>query len=140
MDEYVRDILDNTSESTEQVTIAPDGTWSVESAGEPQPKKPRHSGARSTPVLTYPIDDDDVVPLDGYGAPNDYTTRTPSRLFGTPASTPLNGVSTPNPSKKRPAAEVIDLTLSDSDDEPPAPKRQNTGQPLNGLTFPQYPY
>jgi E3 SUMO-protein ligase PIAS1 len=134
IDEYVKDILDRTRDSTEQVTIEPDGQWRTEAHEEPEPKRPRISGASLGSVR---LDDDDVISLeDDFGVVSSRNTQTPSRsMLGT--RTPsvsragMNGSSTPNgaagSSRKR-TAEVIDLTLSDSeDDAPPPTKRQNTG-------------
>lgn len=134
IDEYVKDILDRTRDSTEQVTIEPDGQWRTEAPVEPEPKRPRLSGAS---LGSIKVDDDDVISLDDFGVISNRTTQTPSRsMLGT--RTPsvsragLNGSSTPNgvagSSRKR-TAEVIDLTLSDSEDDAPQPppKRQNTG-------------
>ncbi|ORY69539.1 PINIT domain-containing protein [Pseudomassariella vexata] len=160
IDEYAKDILDNTSESTEQVTIEPDGQWRKQSTAEPEPKKPRHSGVTASVIDD---DDDDVVPLDDFSVISMRNTQTPSRsMLGTPASMSVNGGPTSangssSGTRKRPA-EIIDLTLSDDDDEPiiRAPKRQNPGPtptpsaapapppaPLPappGLSFPNFQY
>lgn len=154
VDEYVRDILENTSDSQEQVTIEPDGEWRAQAA-EPERKRSRYSSNSAR------LDDDDdlsivsdsctfnsatVVPklenssyaTPSYlnpGTPNGRSTATASRE---PSSVPKSG------GTKRPA-EVIDLTLSsDEDDEPIVrpPKRQNHGQGLNDvdIRFPPYGY
>ncbi|KAH9883230.1 hypothetical protein F4778DRAFT_757074 [Xylariomycetidae sp. FL2044] len=146
IDEYVKDILDNTSESLEQVTIEPDGQWRREGA-ETQSRKSRHSE-----VAAKIEDDDDLSILSDSRAFSNgpfnssgyegYGINTPDQ-FRLSAGTP-NGGSSREPSSaarsgsnKRPAAEVIDLTLSsdDDDDEPigRAPKRQYLGRGLSGL-------
>ncbi|KAH8673691.1 PINIT domain-containing protein [Xylariales sp. PMI_506] len=145
IDEYVKEILDNTSSSIEQVTIEPDGQWRTDAATEPEPKRPRYSGVAATASLLDDDDDDDIVALDDFSGGSTQVTQTPNRsVMGTPASTSGNGTrlySNPpgsNP-RKRPA-EVIDLTLSDDDDDPPVtktPKRQNIGlSPSPGFQFP----
>ncbi|KAF3063972.1 E3 SUMO-protein ligase SIZ1 [Daldinia childiae] len=143
--EYVQEVLENTPESCEQVTIEPDGQWRVKSE-EPEP-------TRSRPPTGAKIEDDDDISIlsdthaFGNGIPGGpigsmrNTMSTPSRSF-LGGGTPNGGHrETPNTqrsgSSKRPA-EVIDLTLSsDEDDEPIVrpPKRQNLG-PTNGLNFP----
>jgi E3 SUMO-protein ligase PIAS1 len=127
IDEYAKDILDNTSESTEQVTIEPDGQWRAQGSDEPELKRPRYSNGASRNILD--LDDDDIVPLDDHSssALSARNTQTPNRsMLSTPAPTSGNGYG--SNAKKRPS-EVIDLTLSDDDDEPivRAPKRQNFG-------------
>ncbi|KAK7908339.1 hypothetical protein PG985_015642 [Apiospora marii] len=140
IDQYVKDILDCTSESTEQVTIEPDGQWRAQASSEPEPKRPRYSSGVNASV----IDDDEeeeVVPLDSFSLQSARNTQTPNQsLFGTPGSAQGNGSATGN--RKRPA-EVIDLTLSDDEDDEPvrAPKRQNAGQmPSLGANIPKFQY
>ncbi|KAK7951750.1 uncharacterized protein PG986_007478 [Apiospora aurea] len=140
IDQYVKDILDHTSESTEQVTIEPDGQWRAQASSEPEPKRPRYSSGANASVIDD--DDDDVVPLDSFSLPSARNTQTPNQsLFGTPGPAQGNG-SVSSASRKRPA-EVIDLTLSDDEDDEPvrAPKRQNAGQtPSLGPNIPKFPY
>ena len=145
VDEYVRDILENTLESQDQVTIEPDGEWRKE-AVEPEAKRPRYS-TNSAKIE----DDDDISILSDSRAFNssgavpklENPYATPSRsLFhpATPNSNTATGSREPSSvprssgaGSKRPA-EVIDLTLSSDEDEPPArpAKRQNAGQGYNG--------
>lgn len=139
VDQYVKDILDHTSESTEQVTIEPDGQWRAQASSEPEPKRPRYSSGVNASVIDD--DDDEVVPLDSFSVQSARNTLTPNQsLFGTPASAQGNGSS--SGSRKRPA-EVIDLTLSDDEDDEPvrAPKRQNAGTtPSLGPNIPKFQY
>ncbi|KAI0816237.1 PINIT domain-containing protein [Xylaria sp. FL0064] len=122
VDEYVRDILENTTDSTEQVTIEPDGQWSSHLT-EPVPKKSRPSNGNTS----IDVEDDVSVVTDNPiqsnygGTPRPYATpvrtfmggATPSASSREPSGAPRSGGS------KRPAAEVIDLTLdSDEDDAP----------------------
>ena len=145
VDEYVRDILENTSESQDQVTIEPDGEWRKEAA-ESEAKRPRYSTSSAK------IEDDDDISIlsdsrafnSGGAVPNiENPYATPSQtLFhpATPNSNTATGSREPSSvprsgggGAKRPT-EIIDLTLSSDEDEPPArpPKRQNVGQGMNG--------
>ncbi|KAI1085728.1 PINIT domain-containing protein [Whalleya microplaca] len=146
-DEYVGNILENTSDSVEQVTIEPDGQWRIQAA-ESSPKRPRHS------EVSAKIEDDDLaivsdsrsfgngvaggprISTNPYSTPNRslFSSGTPDGQSREPSNAPRSG------SNKRPA-EVIDLTLSsDEDDEPivRAPKRQYQG-PSPGLSLPLPP-
>jgi E3 SUMO-protein ligase PIAS1 len=124
----VKDILSNTSRSIDQVTIEPDGVW----ATNMKPASPANVNGASF------SDDDDLIEikdhrvsalkLDSTPVPSLNSTRTP------PTSSREASASVPSGSRssisgKRPASQVIDLTLSDEDDEPivRAPKRQFTG-------------
>ncbi|KAK4115157.1 hypothetical protein N656DRAFT_766425 [Canariomyces notabilis] len=137
IDEYARDILSQTSESVEQVTIETDGKWVV--PGRERDVTPKVQEASF-------VDDDDVFIASEVTKTANRNTETPSMLsasgstpyFGTPASAASqDGPTAARSSSKRPAPEVIDLTLSD-DDEPPARpvKRANYGS--NGYSGPLY--
>ncbi|PQE08932.1 hypothetical protein CJF32_00002693 [Rutstroemia sp. NJR-2017a WRK4] len=132
VDEYVKDILQNTSRSVDQVTVEPEGKWSLYS--KPDPVSTRNGVASDS-------EDDDLIVI----------TRTNDKIhMSTPTRPPpANGTLTPatrepsiasayssrpngsSISGKRPLPEVIDLTSSgDEDDGPPVerqPKRQMTG-------------
>lgn len=124
---YAREILSETPESVEQVTIETDGKWTVPGAKTVETPKKQE---------TSYVDDDDLIISSEVSKLESRNTETPS-LGSAPVSTPYLG--TPSSavsadtslaarsSSKRPAPEVIDLTLSD-DDEPPRPvKRANHG-------------
>jgi E3 SUMO-protein ligase PIAS1 len=121
------DILTNTPQTVEQVTIEPDGKWFVPPAQGDDKNSARHD--------TSFVDDDDLVIAQVSSRHS--TTATPNRsgyAYSTPAQeSSREGSSMPRSatSSKRPAAEVIDLTLSDDEDEPPAkrPKNQFSGYP-----------
>lgn len=132
----MREILTSTADSVEQVTIDPYGKWSVPGAkSETRPLQGR---------ANY-IDDDDLVISSfhtGSLGGSSYGTATPSRTFGAPVTTPNTGASqsssaAPRPSAKRPAPEVIDLTLSDDEEDPyPPTKRVNLNQNgFNGAAY-----
>lgn len=136
VDDYVREILENTPESTEQVTIEPDGQWKAQGTGEPEPPKARKSLSSGAATARVIDDDDDVVALDDISVPSVRQAQTPLHsMLGTPAPASANGSA--SGSRKR-TSEVIDLTLSDDDDMPArAPKRQNAGATPN-LNFPSF--
>lgn len=124
---YVREILTSTDESVEQVTIDPFGKWSV--PGAKSEEKTQQSYA------SY-IDDDDLI-ISSFRGSSAFSNATPNRTLGTSASvsttpntgTSHNGSAAPRSTAKRPAPEVIDLTLSDDEDDPyPPAKRVNIGQ------------
>lgn len=115
------DILRSTSSDVEQVVIEPDGVWS--NPDDADTVKPRG--------VTPATDDDDLIEITEPDIssvkqepmpPSVMLERTPaqSREASTPSSAArLSG-------KKRPSAQVIDLTGSDDDDDEmpqPPPKR-----------------
>ena len=127
IDQFVQHILDNTSTDTEQVTVEPDGKWHLIKTDEDH-KDSRRSATRHHDS----DDDDDLVEIIEPSS----TTSSRTRLTTDPIRTPsINGGSFDIPhrqssilqsqsqsqsqSRKRPREEVIDLTLSDDDDEPP---------------------
>ncbi|KAI0024870.1 hypothetical protein F4780DRAFT_480675 [Xylariomycetidae sp. FL0641] len=152
VNEYVGEILQKTSDSTEQVTIEPDGQWKMEGA-QREARRPRSSGVSASAS----IDDDDDIAVIGNsrgvstgsfrGASNGaHAYNTPSRSLmgnGTPRSDSREVSGAPRSGSKRPA-EVIDLTLSSDEDDAPivprAPKRPYHGPDYTGghsLAFPR---
>lgn len=124
IDKYVEDILQNTSQSTEQVTIEPDGTWKTEEF-----RKPSGTLHKKVPELEI----NDALDLDNH--PHSSALKNPSAFATpTPSSREASRAPSKSTSSKRPADDVIDLT--GSDDEKPVlkqPKRQSFGSPA---TFP----
>ncbi|KAG6001786.1 hypothetical protein E4U21_003803 [Claviceps maximensis] len=124
VDEYVRDILTNTTKDLETVVIEPNGHWSTKALHEDISQAPKGTAFEEDDDLE--ISEINVIPrrLD--------TPKTNAPIIGTPASTGRDSTaSAPRAgtySTKRPAAAVIDLTLSSDDDEPAQRprKRQNT--------------
>ncbi|KAG6007720.1 hypothetical protein E4U54_008792 [Claviceps lovelessii] len=124
VDEYVRDILTNTSKDLETVVIEPNGHWSTKTAHEEPPRSAKGTAFEEDDDLE--ISEINVVPrrMD--------TPKTNTPIIGTPASTGRDSTASApragNYSTKRPAAAVIDLTLSSDDDEPVQRprKRQHT--------------
>jgi len=141
VDEYAREILEQTSESEEQVTIEPDGSWRPQSSDQGR----RNNGYNDHSAKVE--DDDDLLIISNAPSYNGF-----SDSFGTPMRQLTTDSSTPNGGSREPAApprsvggtkrtaEVIDLTFSSDDEEPvlrPA-KRQNVGseQHISTLPFP----
>lgn len=131
---YVREILDSTSKSVEQIDIQPDGQWKAHGPVEEQQVKPEPQ------YDAYNLDDDDLVISEvnfsggrDTSTPGEYrSTHTPANLVPqTGAPTPASGASREGSSMPRSGGnkrshDVIDLTLSDDDDAEPLPpsKRQ----------------
>lgn len=130
IDEYAVDILSRTDDSVEQVTIDTNAEWSVPGA------KKEFVAPVKTEGHSFVLDDDLVI---SEVAPRgERSTLTPSMTSvstsATYIGTPVSGLSrdasaAPRSSSKRPAPEVIDLTLSDDEDDTPArpAKRTNYG-------------
>ncbi|KAL1302504.1 hypothetical protein AAFC00_002893 [Neodothiora populina] len=134
VDQYVQDILQQTSSSTEQVTIEPDGSWHPVVQGDDSAGNRGKGQARAS----YDNDsDDDIIEIQESTTgkvKNEPVAATPGIAQQTPPlSSREASMATPvtaRPTAKRPSA-VIDLTLSD-DDEPPRPaKRMHTSQNTN---------
>ena len=126
MDQYVQEILQKTS--AEQVTVEPTGGWSEVVVND-------NHGRSNQPRATYDNDDsdDDIVEIPVNNAmkiKSEPKAATPAMAQQTPPlssreASVANGLN--RPGQKRPSA-VIDLTLSDDEDEPPRPaKRMNNG-------------
>ncbi|CAG8975849.1 hypothetical protein HYALB_00010245 [Hymenoscyphus albidus] len=122
VDDYVLKILKNTKQSTDQVTVQPDGKWEDKKQETNKKENTRYNGVASD-------DDDDLVEITkngdnvSMGAPNGYLSQ-PQRSVSTSSAGRTQG----STSSKRPIADVIDLTSSGDEDEGPArtPKRQQT--------------
>lgn len=122
----MKDILAKTSRRTDQVTIEPNGVWS----NNEKSASPLNGGPYSSDDDLIEIKDSRVTALKNPGTP-----VLSMRSMGTPTSVSREvSASLPGPprlstSAKRPASAVIDLTLSDDEDEEPVrpAKRQFTG-------------
>lgn len=134
---YVLNILDSTPKSADQVTIEPNGHWLQTSGNDPSP--PRTSNGRASSD-----DDDDLVEINDMprvASVKTEVTREPGLMQTPPISSTSREQSSssappPHPlTNKRPASQVVDLTLSsDEDEEPPrAAKRQLTHRLSTGL-------
>lgn len=130
VDLYVQDILQNTSKSTEQVTIEPSGQW------QPVAQEAENNGGKGQARANYDYDsDDDVIEIPDTRVQSikaEVASSTPHAVQQTPPlssreNSTIVTTSASARSNKRTSA-VIDLTLSD-DDEPPRPaKRLQTSQ------------
>ena len=131
VDLYVEHILKSTSRNDEAVTIEPNGSWS----------KQTNDGGRNNPTPDDEDDDEDEdlveipdhrissLKQDAISFPSPLSVRTP------PISSREQSqvVSTPRPGSKRPAGDVIDLTLSSDDDDVPVPKIKRTSTSTDPL-------
>lgn len=126
----MRDILDRTSKSVEQVDIQPDGEWKAHGPVEDEVKEEPQYDA-------FDLDDDDLVISEVSYVGNLSSTAAPTTGGPTPApGASREGSSMPKPGGTKRAHEVIDLTLSDDDDEElpqPPTKRQQIHRPGSGL-------
>ena len=122
------DILSSTPKAVDQVTIEPDGRWSIKS--DAKSSGPPSNGHASSD------DDNDLVEIQEAPRIASIKTET-SHEFGM-LRTPPTSSREPSASsgaqfsgsRKRAATQVVDLTLSDEDDDVRLPKRQNnTGCP-----------
>jgi len=113
---YVQAILDSTPQSVDSVTVDPDGNWSVASQRSP-----------SADLGPNSDDDEDVIEIQDSRPVR--KPDTPSQAGTSSNNTGNSQDITNRSSSKRPISQVIDLTLSDDDDEPPRPaKRHNASQ------------
>lgn len=118
MDLYVDEILKSTSSSTEQVIIEPDGQWHLQNSSFETPRpngNPTPDDDDSEGFIEIRDNNDRVSVLKAESRFPSVTTtiRTPpmsSREQSIASSSAVR-------SNKRPASEVIDLTLSSDDEE-----------------------
>jgi E3 SUMO-protein ligase PIAS1 len=124
----VEEILHSTSTDLEQVTIEPNGVWHTDKKEEPEQRD-----------QASPDSDDDFVEITDLFTPKlkrEATSSEPrATLLATPVTSAQNGSkgatpSIPRSSQKRPAPQVVDLTLSDDDDEDDLPVRPPKRQAL----------
>ena len=134
VDQYVKDILQSTTTSTEQVTIEPDGQWRPVVQGEDG------SADRSKTQVRASYDNDsgdDIIEVVQDSRPGKIKVEASSAALGIAQQTPPLSSREPSTAAsgrdgKRPSA-VIDLTLSDDDDDEPRrpAKRTHTSQPTS---------
>lgn len=136
---YVTEIIKGTPESVEQVTIEPDGHWVL-------PGTAQKKAAKSVSQDASYVDEDDFFISDMFQTPNQHRSTPTHGQGGSVTSaatayldTPSNSASRDSSaipksatSNKRTMSDVIDLTLSD-DDEQPRAKRTYHGS--NGYGF-----
>ncbi|KAK4569999.1 E3 SUMO-protein ligase pli1 [Recurvomyces mirabilis] len=137
VDKYFEDILKRTPPSIEKVDVEPDGEWKMIKDEDDDQANGTNGKARAP----YDDDfDDDIVELDGptnkavngvktesvppMGAPAAYSFNTPP-LSSREASVAQSITSAARAGNKRSAGAVIDLTLSDDEDQPPRPAKRH---------------
>lgn len=115
IDEYVQDILQG-APNLDQVTLDPDGSW------RPVVEQNDNRGTKR-PYDDDDEDSDDLIELSDY-RPIGLKAEPPATPFSfgqtPPQFSPAPGSTTRNGAGSKRRSEVIDLTLSDGDDEPPA--------------------
>ncbi|PGH14430.1 hypothetical protein AJ79_03073 [Helicocarpus griseus UAMH5409] len=125
VDQYVDNILQSTPSTVDQVTVEPDGKWSIAKEGD----DPTAGGNPSPPSDG---EDDDLIEIQDSRSvtlKRELSTAplalqaTPSAQSREVSSVPSASRPTPN-NNKRPASQVIDLTISDDEDEPPRPAKR----------------
>lgn len=118
VDKYFSDILSSTPKSVDSVTIDVDGKWSVASQSTASPPLPDDS------------DDEDckeVINLSSSVSSSNGGRS--SRPAVTPGRQTVNPVNKSNGSNKRPISAVIDLTLSDDEEEDIRPTKRLSAFP-----------
>ncbi|KAI5308623.1 SUMO ligase siz1, partial [Ascosphaera atra] len=114
---YVDNILKTTNSEVEQVVVEPNGEWYVQGEGGPDRQA-------STPAMG---ENDDIVEITEdrpmQAKEEEQPSGTPANLSRIPqqSSTPIP---TPSGSTAKRKHEVIDLTLSDEDEDPPRPPKR----------------
>lgn len=135
------DILSNSSRSTDQVTIEPNGEWSQNGKGKSGPPASSNGFNFSDDDDLIEIQDNRFESLKQNGIPGLSTNSSRTPPTAPRVSTPSTSSSfAPRPpgsniSGKRPAADVIDLTLSDDDEEPVRGPKRTYGS--SGYALPQ---
>ncbi|CCX07272.1 Similar to E3 SUMO-protein ligase pli1; acc. no. O94451 [Pyronema omphalodes CBS 100304] len=115
-DMYFDDILHNTPSTVDSVTIDPEGKWSAasESSNSPIPDDSDDDEPHKLAIKREIVDLDD-------GPPEIISSSTPVH-----SDSRANSASVQRSSNKRAFSQVIDLTLSDDEEETPRPaKRTN---------------
>ncbi|ROT38814.1 MIZ zinc finger protein [Sodiomyces alkalinus F11] len=140
VDEYVKEILTNTSSDLDQVTIEPDAKWRVPTAQNGS------AGSRSRSNRFEDDDDDDDdddLEISEVNVVGGRKMETPSRsLYGSATPTTQGGSSLPrglgSTSGKRPAQVVVDLTLDSDDEDGPPPTKKHHTAPSTHSMHPRY--
>lgn len=141
VDKYFEDILNHTPKWIEKVDVEPDGEWQIIKDEE---EEPQTNGTSGKPRASYDDDfDDDLIEVpDPSNKPANglrQESRQPSTIFSS-----MNAFSTPPLSSREPSiaqsaasghragvgdkrqsSVMIDLTLSDDEDEPPRPAKRH---------------
>lgn len=124
----MQNILSTTSPSVEQVTIEPDGRWSQHSKASSPNNINTSFGSDDEELIEIKDSRVSALKMASTSVPSVGSARTPP-MSSREASASAASTYASN-SNKRPASQIIDLTLSDDDDDLPVsrpPKRQYTG-------------
>ncbi|KAK2861106.1 hypothetical protein FQN49_004541 [Arthroderma sp. PD_2] len=132
IDQYVDNILRATSPSVEQVTIEANGDWA-----NPSDVPEATAGSNGALANGNDDDDDDLVEISSSGIPavkrEGDSQASLHRETPTPSREASSVSSVPRPSTgKRAISQVIDLTASDEDEEPPRPTKRLAFNLSNG--------
>ena len=114
----------------DQVTIEPNGKWSQTFGRDTAPRdSTRHPSSDDEEELV------EIRDMPRLASVKNEAQREPGMMRTPPISSREQSTSSAPSSNKRPAGQVVDLTLSsDEDDEPPrGPKRQVTHKSSSGL-------
>ncbi|KAF2657389.1 hypothetical protein K491DRAFT_741916 [Lophiostoma macrostomum CBS 122681] len=141
VDQYVQEILQSVSKSTDQVTIEPNGEWHHTQPGNDQ--TPRTNGYGNGYADSYDEDsEEDLVDITDsrsrVSAIKSEAVPTPQSLARTPPLSSREASSAPRTGSKR-TSEVIDLTLSD-EDEPSRPAKKVAYSTPSSLSDPLHRY
>lgn len=127
---YVDNILKSTPSSLDQVTVDPDGKWHITRDDD-------NTMPGGNPSPSTDDGDDDLIEIQDSHVVTlkQEPSTTPMALQSTPSAQSrelpsIQSASRPTPSNKRPVSQVIDLTISDDEDEePPRPAKRPHIQP-----------
>ncbi len=131
LDQYVNDILNLTPKSVEAVNVEPDGKWHIQSENETPSRRTDPTPSEDDDGDDSDDDGDPVEVSNGQSLrPSNLGTPTPHSVETAPwsvreVSTAPSAAKTSGHGTKRPR-EVIDLTLSDGEDDGPAPQAPRT--------------
>ena len=117
LDQYVNDILNLTPKEVEAVNVEPNGTWHILSQND------NPGGRTSNPTPSDDEEDDDLVEIGngpGFRVPKlealtPHSVRTPPLSSREDSTAP--SISRPSTNTNKRTSDVIDLTLSDDEDD-----------------------
>lgn len=125
---YVKDILENTSKSIDQVTIEPEGAWKLNSKVSSGLEDDAGSDDEDLVIVPRPGEHNKPTPS------NTSMPITPASMDSAPTTSQSNLQQSTNVNGKRNIKAVIDLT-SDDDEPAPPPKRALSSAHEAPMTF-----
>lgn len=126
---YINDILQNTPTSVDQVIIEPNGDYhTTDTNASLKRSREQESGGEDDDLLEIR----NMPRIAAVKSEIGLDSRTP------PGSSREHSVMTTSSSAKRPIGQVIDLTFSSDEDEPPRPpkRKANLAQPTSLSRYP----